>query len=262
MATLNWTKTETGYKAESKFAEDGVFHAERTKSGNFELYDGTTMVREAHGVLLRECKAQAQQIADDREQAQIAAEAEAYANRKNPDVETVDSLIAVDNPALTGRLSEPEDVESERAHGCSSGMHGDPGFDCTCPDPDTLPTHDMDGGYFHAEPCPACVAAYEEDMRNEHDHYAAADAPMAEQVPPQAEYNPEWPPQADIDDYNRDQPTEADLDYAYGVHGGSRVGGPLVMPSAERRTFARYTPPQEQRRSLTINRVDWGQLRA
>lgn len=72
---------------------------------------------------------------------------------------------------------------------------------CTCPDPESLPKTDMDGSPFHVEPCPGCQAAYEaEEERHWGEDYEKALEAAAKAVP-----------------------TEADLDYAYRVHGGSKV---------------------------------------
>jgi DNA helicase II / ATP-dependent DNA helicase PcrA len=54
---LTWKKTAEGYATEG-----GRFVANRTRSGVFELYDGDKMIREGHGVLLRECKGAAEKV--------------------------------------------------------------------------------------------------------------------------------------------------------------------------------------------------------
>jgi hypothetical protein len=212
---LNWVKEGKVYRS-----ENSMYTIERLNTKSFVLF-ATGDTGQQHKGTLAACKARAQQIADEREQQvaeaeHVAAEAEAYANRKNPDAEPLE------------RSNDPE-----LDYGCTCPMQGDPCPRCQAVEADKVadvPDADLD----------RWADAMEQSGDDFGGHGGASPDP--------------W------------EPSEADLDHAYRVHGGSRVGGVLAMPSVERRTalpdLARLSPEHERKRSLTRNRIDWGQLRA
>jgi len=271
MATtqLTWTKTETGYEAQSKYADNGVFHARRDKRGKFELYDGEKMVREAHGVALKECKVQAQEIADKR--TAIYAETPPEAPDTTPVVtknslsfeeQTGMELVSSDGTVIPSR----ETPEEKQAWDEMCARHGvenpEPSPNCTCPDPDTLPTYSLSGTHSHHEPCPGCVTAYNDDLRNGQDcPVPQSDSDVGDRDFILEEHH--CPTKLDIEDAFGDrfasEPSEADLDHLY--HAGHHPGiVPVATPNGGHRWVQKHTPEQEQRRSLTINRINWGQL--